>query len=494
MQNVKMLGIVIVALLSLNAVHATVWYVHPDSALNSIQDGIDLCGTGDTVLVGAGTYIENINFNGMAITVTSEYGADTTIIDGSSPPHPDTGSVVLFISGEDTNSVLKGFTITNGTGTVDPMYGPLGGGILCLNGSSPTIDSNTVTGNTAHFGGGISCEFSCSPLITYNTFSANNISGSGGGIELWDNCSPTIMGNIITGNSTASHGGGIQCYADCSPLIIDNEITNNSVVGLGGGLRIGESSSPTVRDNYIEGNSALNGGGILCDGGPSCSPHIVNNIITNNTAAGNGGGITCEYNVTASIDSCVISYNNGAGIFCRVGGDPIIHYNNIINTGYGVFNADPSVMVDAKHNWWGHDSGPYHATANPSGQGSAVSDYVDFDPWLTSPGIEEFNIPIPVRLFLQVSPNPFRNLTDIRYQISDNGNKSTTDVNAELGIYDIAGRLVKSFPVQSSVIGHQLSVKWDGTDQLNRQLASGVYFIKLTVAASSTTRKVLLVR
>ncbi len=38
--------------------------------------------------------------------------------------------------------------------------------------------------------------------------------------------------------------------------------------------------------------------------------------------------------------------------------------------------------ADALSNWWGHATGPYHATLNPAGQGDAVSDNVDFDPWL----------------------------------------------------------------------------------------------------------------
>jgi parallel beta-helix repeat protein len=430
----------------------------------------------------------------MAITVKSEYGADTTIIDGSSPAHPDTGSVVLFISGEDTNSVLRGFTLTNGTGTLDPGYGPLGGGILCFSGSSPTIDSNTITSNSAVYGGGMSCEFNSSPLIIDNTIIANSAMGSGGGIELYVNSSPTIIGNIITGNNAASHGGGVQCYTNCSPLVSDNEITNNSAVGLGGGLRIGETSSPTVRDNLIQGNSTLNGGGILCDGGPFCSPHIVHNTINENTATGYGGGIVCEYNVTPTIDSCIIAYNNGYEIVCHLGGNPVIHYNNLADTAgsdYLVWNVDPNVTVDAEYNWWGDSTGPYHPTGNPSGQGGAVSDHVDFDPWLLNPGIEEHNASVPVRLVLQVTPNPFRNFTNIRYTIHDPG---YTIQKPKLRIFDVCGRLVKTFGLESVIENPGSTISWCGDDETGREVASGVYFVRLIAAESSTTKKILLVR
>jgi len=42
-------------------------------------------------------------------------------------------------------------------------------------------------------------------------------------------------------------------------------------------------------------------------------------------------------------------------------------------------------MVNALNNWWGHPSGPFHPTLNPDGMGNAVSDNVDFDPWLDRP-------------------------------------------------------------------------------------------------------------
>lgn len=376
-------------LIFMGTAHATTWYVHPDSTLNSIQAGIDSCSTGDSVLVGPGTYTENINFNGMAITVTSEYNADTTIIDGSSPAHPDTGSTVLFLNGEDTNSVLEGFTLTNGTGTLDPGWGHIGGGIICSYGSSPIIINNIITGNTAYWSGGIECGSGSSPSIINNIISANNITGSGAGIGLYSGCSPTITGNIITGNNAGSAGGGIQCYDNCSPIIIANTITNNTAATWGGGIRASLSSSPTIRDNYIEGNEAFDGGGIICELGSSAL--IVHNTIINNIATNYGGGIECDANATPTIDSCTISNNTGDGIYCYNGGNPVIHYNDIIdNVGYAVFNADPGVILDADSNWWGHSSGPYHPTANPTGQGDTVSDYVDFDHWLAVPvGVEE---------------------------------------------------------------------------------------------------------
>ncbi|MEJ2052248.1 MAG: hypothetical protein P8Y60_20860, partial [Calditrichota bacterium] len=110
------------------------------------------------MLVADSTYNENINFKGKAITVASRFLVDgdtshisKTIIDGSQPSHPDSGSVVSFVSGEDSSTVLCGFTITEGSGTVSlPGVVRVGGGIVCLN-SGPKICNNRILGNNVNY-------------------------------------------------------------------------------------------------------------------------------------------------------------------------------------------------------------------------------------------------------------------------------------------------------------------------------------------------------
>src|SRR5262245_2129372 len=75
----------------------------------TIQAAINTSIDGDTVQVSPGTYVENLNFSGKAIRVTSVQGPEVTIIDGN-----QNGSVVVFSSGEGPQSVLNGFTIRNG--------------------------------------------------------------------------------------------------------------------------------------------------------------------------------------------------------------------------------------------------------------------------------------------------------------------------------------------------------------------------------------------
>ena len=76
----------------------------------TIQAGINQAIDGDTVRVNPGTYYENLDFDGKAITVVSENGPEVTIIDGR-----NAGAVVTFSSGEGLDSVLGGFTLQHGS-------------------------------------------------------------------------------------------------------------------------------------------------------------------------------------------------------------------------------------------------------------------------------------------------------------------------------------------------------------------------------------------
>ena len=172
----------------------------------TIMAGIYHAVNGDFVLVSPGTYIENINFLGKAITVQSETGAENTIIDGG-----QNGSVVVFYSGESEESVLDGFTIRNGTGTylahptVPSAKVHYGGGICCIYSSSPTIRNCLITENSSReFGGGIACIHSSSvSIINCAIFSniADPNGASGGGI-----CSyfsfPTIDARVKSQRAT----------------------------------------------------------------------------------------------------------------------------------------------------------------------------------------------------------------------------------------------------------------------------------------------------
>ena len=338
----------------------------PEKPYRTIQKGIDVAlVNGDTVMVHDGTYTgvgnKDLNFKGKAITVTSENGAEKTTIDCEND-----GRGFYFRSGETSESVVSGFTITNGDDSEADVSG--GGGILCKYNSSPTIQNNILKGNSTKFrGGGIYCDGNSSPTIQNNTIKENMAYDTGGGIHC-DDSSPTIQNNTITGNigftgggifcddssstiqnntikeNTANHSGG-GIYDSSSSTIQNNTITGNTANMYGGGIRISSDSS-TISNNTITGNTADYGGGICCG-----NSSITNNTITGNTA-NSGGGIYC-YKSSPTITNTILWNDSPGEIYLYgdssitvsysdvQGGEDGIGGSGVVNWGEGNIDADP---------------------------------------------------------------------------------------------------------------------------------------------------------
>jgi parallel beta-helix repeat protein len=268
--------------------------------------------------------------------------------------------------------------------------------------------------------------------------------------------------------------------------VLNNTISGNTAINNGGGMRICNGGSPEISFNEISGNNAPAGGGIYCDD-QGTTPIIKHNNITACTAVYFGAGIHSEDGASPDIDSCTIQNNTGDGVANAITSTLSINYCNIYdNAGYAVRNFDQNYTLDAEYNWWGDASGP--AGFGP-GSGDSVSDYVDFDPWLTSPGVEEYEEAAAIVLNLEATPNPFRHYTTVRYTIHDPGYMIQ---NPTLSIYDASGRLVRSFRTTPYALRNTLS--WDGRDDQNRMCNNGTYFVVLQADEHTTTQKILLIR
>jgi len=96
--------------------------------------------------------IVDVDHKGKAIVLRSVSGPEkTTIRMSETPDDSERASVVIFESGETSDAILEGFTLTGGRGTKwgGGSWKEEGGGILCINDSSPTLRDCTITGNTA---------------------------------------------------------------------------------------------------------------------------------------------------------------------------------------------------------------------------------------------------------------------------------------------------------------------------------------------------------
>ncbi|MBU0755871.1 MAG: DUF1565 domain-containing protein [Planctomycetes bacterium] len=214
----------------------------------TIQQAIDGAVAGDRIMVDRGTYFENIDFKGKAISVLSATGPELTIIDGRQK-----GSVVTFTTWEGSDSVLEGFTITNGSGTSIVYYDKsykCGGGIFCQAYTSPTIKNNLLCKNKADdWGGAIFCHIKSSPKICNNTLYENE-SKSGGGIYCLAESAPLIIENTLFENR-AHEGGAVYCDEACYATIRKNVIGENSA-GEGYDAIEGSTTTTTILENSME--------------------------------------------------------------------------------------------------------------------------------------------------------------------------------------------------------------------------------------------------
>ena len=86
-------------------------------------------------------------------------------------------------------------------------------------------------------------------------------------------------------------------------------------------------------------------------------------------------------------------------------------------------------------------------------------------------------------------PNPFGASTAITYTIPSKADEA----RAALGIYDVAGRLVRALGDAKLPAG-AYQVFWDGTAQSGRPVRSGIYFYRFSLNGESLSRRMLLLR
>ncbi len=475
-----------------------------------IQSAINDAQNNDTILVAPGTYEERINFNGKHITVASYYilmdeqqYKNYTRIDahpGINPP--DCASVVTFSSGEDSNSVLEGFMLKNGKGSISRFKSEdrYGGGIYC-EGSSPTIRNNIIQGNQADAGrysrgGGIYCT-GCNP-------------------------GPIISSNLIIGNNSI-YGGGICCNTS-SAKIVDNLIIENTASsfekdtslddgGYGGGIECDNRSMTTIVNNTLDGNDAyIYGGGIDING----HSHVLlyNNIVSNTDR---GDGIY----VHTSTDTALISYND----FWNNFEDDIdgVVASGIGNTNWG--NNRNGTPCDSFYNIFCDPDfvNYYHLDSSSACVNAGDNNAPDlplFD-YYGNPRIVDFvdigaseyqgggsgnknakiagntnsnNPPLPKVIpkefaLSQSYPNPFNPTAVIEFTIgSDHPSSHIT-----LKIYNIAGQLVKTLLDEEKTPG-TFTVTWDGKNNSSDEVASGIYFYELKSNNLRESKRMVLIK
>ena len=306
----------------------------------TITKAVTTVGVGDTIIVRAGTYAENVVI-GTSLTLKSETALGAII-------KPSTvASNAIYISADGVT--VDGFEIDGTTVCKN--------GILGWETNSLIIKNNKIHGAVNAWDGcGILLFSWGNPGTVYNNYIAGNEVYDTGrmGIMVMDygpNKYTVTSGNTITGNTVhdawkvgwGDGGGGIQINVGKNCAITKNLIYNVQN-GQRGIYMFGSAAGNTITCNTIRDNPI---GIQLWISGEQATPYI------------NWGSETPT--------------------------SPQVRNNNIFgNSLYGAksTNIQGTIYVmDAIINWWGGLTGPTHSS-NPLGTGDKVTDNVAFMPYL----------------------------------------------------------------------------------------------------------------
>ncbi|MCD4819648.1 MAG: carboxypeptidase regulatory-like domain-containing protein [Candidatus Cloacimonetes bacterium] len=91
------------------------------------------------------------------------------------------------------------------------------------------------------------------------------------------------------------------------------------------------------------------------------------------------------------------------------------------------------------------------------------------------------------KLTLYNYPNPFNPETTIFFETTN------LDEEIQIEIFNIKGQLIREFKIQNLKFKIN-SIVWDGTDEKNNSVSSGIYFYKLKTSSKVITKKMILLR
>ncbi|MBW4040266.1 MAG: hypothetical protein HIU91_15695, partial [Acidobacteria bacterium] len=483
--------------------------IHVPADVGTIQAAIDAAKNGDTVFVSPGTYNENLDFKGKAITVTtgakSFADAATVIVNGTTD-----GPVVNFATNEPAGAVLNGFTLQGGHSKVQTIAG----GIFISN-ASPTVTNNVVQNN---LGCGIFVVNNASPLIQGNDIkgtsysndsehqcgSATVVASEGTGVALVHAGTVQLIGNTIedntlqefgpNGSSSPSSGAGVYINGGLEVLLQNNVIRNNHADENQALASFTAPSKLVLIQNLFYGNNfggptPLSDGQIILLGASSLPYPSLTEI--NNTIAGVGGGEVIGYQwasstiannlfvqtysvVNPSTQSPYAGLSCGNTVFTNSNNDSFnegLPVPSSCPSGAGLLAVDPQFVSPAAFDFHTQRNSPVVAAGDINapmipptdlaGKNRTVCGTIDM-------GAYEVH-PIPP-MALTVSPNPAPGQSSVTLTATLTGNCNTPtglitfmDGATVLGTAQLNGAAVASFSTSFLFVGtHVLTATYPG--------------------------------
>lgn len=491
-----------------------IWTVDPSGGGDfiHIQDAIDAAASGDEIQVWPGEYIENIDFLGKDLWVHSIADRDETRIYGGLGSFGQ-WSCVSFRSGETSDAVLEGLTLTGGRGT--DYAGALRGGAIVCDHASPTIRGCLLENNRASYAGAIYLD-TADVLIEDCIFRSNRAQTYGGAIA-GPASSPYIQGCLFEGNLALNGDGTIHLVTpativDCVFLNnharaggainaaqygADVEVQDCLFIGNvahgnhGGAMRIHECKVSVDDCLFLRNWAIVDGGAILAIDGGQVFLH--QSTLYENSALRDGGHIalyggthTLTHNILAKASSGggIMGYQASASFACNdcwanQGGNYLGIYDP---TGYdGNISVDPMFCSLAHDDYYLHADSPCAAENNPEcGQ-------IGLHP-IGCGGFADASDPEHAAKSGLTAILPSLSSDGSRIEFRVSGDRPKSDVS--IGIYDATGRLVRTV-LQREVTPGAHRADWDRRDEQGGLVPAGVYFCRCRIGEDTFTRQIV---
>ncbi|MCX5711981.1 MAG: right-handed parallel beta-helix repeat-containing protein [Candidatus Omnitrophica bacterium] len=295
-----------------------------------IQQAVNAALHGDTIIVSAGEYQENIVANSKNnVTIRG------VIADPDNPLNSGANTVIngnkkqVINLGSSNGIVLDSLVITAGVPfDHNTDYSISAGGVYCT-GENVVIKNNIILNNKGYSGAGI-CAIGRNVRIENNLIKDNNAS-SGGGVYVSAGSGGTavVCKNKILNNHSWSAGGGL--YINSGNVSVYQNIVfgncSDSSAGMYLFLITGEINNNIIAQNYTE---CFSGGGIYCD---NSAILIANNVIYRNSAISwpqsKCGGVYISGTNTPIVKNNIITENYKGGIYYNGTSTCLLTYNDV---------------------------------------------------------------------------------------------------------------------------------------------------------------------
>lgn len=299
----------------------TTIFVAPDGSGDypTIQSAVDAAVDGDRITLGDGIFLgdENreIEYLGKAITICSlSSNPEACLVDCE-----EMGRGFLFVAGEGPSSVLEGISVIRGSapGPWNTEDG-VGGAIVCLMGTSPTIRDCVFEENFANYWGGA--------------------------IAMTHGASPRISDCLFRENWSAGWGGALGAVADTKPAISNCRFEGNSAEMRAGAIFLGFSAAPMISSCTFDRNTAFSGGAVECQ--TNAAPRFTSCTFSGNVVSSLASAVLVGPGCSAHLEATILAFGSrGAAIECTGGGVA----NLICCDVYGNEGGDWAGCIEGQH-------------------------------------------------------------------------------------------------------------------------------------------------